>query len=122
VSIDAKALLEHSLFLQDSPHYTNKFSPKTEPEIKDAEEDSLMFFNRSSLEDLDRRFYTRRARKFGEELSQSLEHLSISKCTSSILGYMAELFLFDQPIPNALRTVKVSLSWQLPSPPESELA
>jgi hypothetical protein len=71
-----------------------------------------MYFNTAGLGDLDRRFYTRRARTFGEELPQSLEHLSISKCTSSILGYMAELFLFDQPTPKALKTVTVSLLWQ----------
>jgi hypothetical protein len=77
--------------------------------LEDAEEDSLMYFNTASLEDLDRRYYRRRARTFPEELPQSLEHLSISKCTSSILGYMAELFLFDHPTPKAPKTVTVSV-------------
>jgi hypothetical protein len=96
-------------------NHIKKFSHEAAPELEDAEEDSLMYFNAAGLGDIDRRLYTRRARIFGEELPQTLEHLSISKCTSSILGYMAELFLFDHPIPKALKSVTVSLFWQLAS-------
>jgi len=67
-----------------------------------------MYFHRASLEDLDPRFYTKRPFAYGQELPPSLAHLSIHECTSPILGYMAELFLFNEEIPKSLKTVTVS--------------
>jgi hypothetical protein len=109
LTTDCTVLFGHSLF------YTNAYEPDcfgdwplTKPEPENAENDTSMYFNRASLQDLDQHFYTRRPLTFGQELPQSLEELSISECTSPILGYMAELFLFDEANPKSLKTVTVS--------------